>query len=106
MLRRGVQDHYFGDLRLGENNALLRVDTGGQPVQHHIFYVGLYLRILGGLFDGGESMDVDGTVDAAVLLLQLHPVLQRSQVVSQVQQARGTHTGKDNAFLVWRRAGS
>ena len=42
--KQGAQGHDFRDVGLDEDNATLRIDTGGQPIQNHILDVRLDLR--------------------------------------------------------------
>ena len=42
----------------------------------------------------GERVPVGGEEEARVLVLQLHPVLERAVVVAEVHRARGAHSGK------------
>ena len=97
-----MQGHYLGDMGLNKDDAALGVDAGGQPVQHHGLNVGLDLGAFFRGFNGGQGVDVYGTVDAVVILLQANPVLQRPQVVAKVKRSGRAHPGEYDApvFLV------
>ncbi len=79
-----MQGHYLGDMGLNKDDAALRVDASGQPVQHHVLDVGPDLGAFFRGFNGGQGVDVYGAVDAVVVLLEANPVLQRPQVVAKV----------------------
>lgn len=69
-------------LRLLEEYRFLWVDTAGQQAGCHIQYVTLELRWILGLGDGVQIHNA--VEDWGVLVLQGHPVLQSTQVISQV----------------------
>ena len=59
-------------VRLDEHGAALRVEAGGEPVDHHFQRV---LLDLGGIgIIGGEGMPVGDKEKTIVRLLQLHPI--------------------------------
>ena len=78
---------------------LVGVKARGQPVDHHVVDVALdHLTVL---VVRGERMPV-GHEEVALLVLQLHPVLQGAVIVAQVQGAGGAHA-RDNAGWRWAR---
>ena len=90
----GVQGHDLGDVGLDEDEAPFRIDAGGQPVEDHVVYVRPDdLGVAAGLH-GGQGMHVHGAIDAVIVLLQVHPVLQGAHVIAQVQQPGGPHPGE------------
>ncbi len=94
-----MQGHNFRDVGLNEDDATLRIDAGGQPIQDHVLDIRLDLgRFIGG-FDGGQGVNIDGAIDTIVLLLELYTVLQRPHVVAEMEQTRGTHSRKDDALF-------
>ncbi len=78
-------------MRLDEDDRFLRADAGRQPIQRHL--IGVLHQILGA-FDGGQRMDVDDAVNAIVLILQGHVILNRPQVIAQVLPAGWPGAGK------------
>ena len=91
--QQSVQAHHLRHLGLDKDNGLLRVNAGRQPVQGHFVDVGLNVGHVRRVFNGGQGVDVNDAVDAAVVLLQVHPVFQRPQVIAQVQPPGGAHPG-------------
>src|ERR1700704_2186397 len=81
----------FGDLRLQKDDAFLRVETGGQVVDHDLDAVlgdGAGVGVVAGqrVPVGDEVETVEGRI-----VLQADPVLQRAEIVADVQAAGGTH---------------
>src|SRR5262249_6813454 len=70
----------------------LRVKTGGEPVEQHVDRVLLHLRCVGVV--GGQCVPVGDEVEALVLILHTHPVLQRADVIAEVQFSSGAHAAK------------
>ena len=86
---------------LDADGDLLRVETDGEVVQHDVDDVipdlgGVVRVIRQGLVVGDE--DVDLIIQAGVL--QLHPTLQGTYIMTQVQPSGGTVPGKNNLFLL------
>ena len=73
--------------------ALLGVEPGGEPVDDHV--VDGLLDDLALFVVRGQRVPVGDEVEAVVVVLQPHPVLQRAVVVAQVHRAGGAHAGKD-----------
>ena len=90
---QGMQTHHLRHVGLDKEDGLLRVNAGGQPVQRHFVDVGSDFRHLPRVLNGGQGVDVDDAVDATVILLQIDPVFQGTQVVAQVQPPGGAHPG-------------
>ena len=72
---------------------LLGVEAGGEPVDHHV--VDVLLDDLALFVVRGQRVPVGDEVEAVVVVLQPHPVLQRAVVVAEVQRAGGAHAGED-----------
>ena len=89
--QEGVQYHHLRYVGLDEDDALLRIDACGQPVEHHLMDVGPDL-LCGLALHVREGVDVHGGVDAVVLPLEGDPVLQGAQVVADVQPPGWAHT--------------
>ena len=98
-----VQLGVFGDERLDEQRALLRIESGGDPVGDILIRKRRQLRRAGVV--AGQRVPVGHEVVAVVLLLQRHPVAQRADKVTQVQLSRGTHA-RDDPGLSSRRGSS
>src|ERR1041384_4686766 len=85
-------------MRLRKNQTLFRIKPGSQPVecdlQRILFDLGS-IRVI-----GSQSMPVRQKERAVILLLHLHPVRQRADVVSQVQFPSRAHA-TDNALTNW-----
>ena len=92
-------------LGLDEEDALLRVEPGPEPVEHHV--VDVVLQPRGVLVAGREHVPVgDHVVVAPAVVLQPHPVLERADVVAQVHAPGGAHAREDAARLRRRRGGN
>jgi hypothetical protein len=81
-------------MRLNEDNALVGVNAGRQPVKHHfvdIFPQGFCA------FQSGESMNIYYTIDAVIFILKDNEILYRSQVVTNMLSACGAEA-RENAF--------
>ena len=74
------------DHALVEDDAALGVDTGGNVGRGNLAGA---RRELCGLGHDRERMQVDDAVDAVEVLLQLHPVTHRAQVVAEMEIAGG-----------------
>ena len=82
----------FGHLRLHEQRRLRRVDPGGEEAHRHLVRAPLQVRRLVGRDDG---VVVDHAEERLELVLQLHPVLHRPEIVSYVQFARRLDAAED-----------
>src|SRR5262245_28295707 len=82
-------------MRLDEHGAALGIKPGGKPVEEYLDRILLYLGRIGII--GPECVPVSDEEKALVLVLHAHPVLQRTNIVAQVQLACGTHAA-ENAF--------
>ena len=91
--QEGVKYHHLRYVGLDEDDALLRIDACGQPVEHHLMDVGPDL-LCGLALHVCEGVNVHGGVDAVVLPLEGDPVLQGAQVVADVQPPGWAHTRK------------
>ena len=86
-----VQLSMFGHFGLDEECGMRRIDPCCQPVDDHVPH-GLLddLRIV---VMRGQRVPVGHEEQALELVLHLHPVLQYTMVMPQVQTACGTHPG-------------
>jgi hypothetical protein len=82
-----------GHLALQEDRRLGRVDAGGEVIHRDLHHVVGDGRGLVGA--GRESVDVGDDEEAVVVLLHREAVLDRANVVAQVQPAGGRVAGKD-----------
>lgn len=83
----------YTDLRLLEENALLRVDPAGQQAGGHVQDA---LPQAAGVLGDGDGVEVHDAVQyRAELILQLRPALECAQVVPQVGDPGGLYPGED-----------
>jgi hypothetical protein len=61
-----VELRHLGDVRLDEEDALLRIEAGREPVQHHLMGI---LPEQVGILQRRQGMDVHDAVDAVVVAL-------------------------------------
>ena len=88
----GEQEVEFGvlrDVRLDEDGRLLRIESGGEPVEDHLEDVCLDAR--GVSVVGGEGVPVGDKEKTVVVVLEPGPVLQGTDVVADVQLAGRSH---------------
>jgi len=52
-----------------------------------------------GILQSGQGMDVNDAIDAIILILELHVILYRPQIVTQVLSPCRTSPGKDTTLL-------
>ena len=81
--------------RLHHNGALVRVDARRQVERGQFEDLGAQL---GGVLVEGDRVQVYDTENGFVVGLDAHPVLQRAQIIADVQVARGLHPGEDSWF--------
>ena len=91
-----MQLHHLGYVGLDKEDALSGVKPDCQPVEYHLVDVALELA---GVCHRGQGVNVNGAVDAVLLVLEPHPVLDGSQVVAYMLTTRGAGSGKDAAFF-------
>mmetsp|Transcript_14616 Transcript_14616/g.61732 ORF Transcript_14616/g.61732 Transcript_14616/m.61732 type:complete len:347 (+) Transcript_14616:1728-2768(+) len=85
----GVRRH----VRLDEDVGALGVQPGGE-VDGRGRPGGLD-KLLRVMSSGGDGVEVDDAVEGVELLLHLHPVFDRAEVVTEVDGARGLDAGED-----------
>jgi hypothetical protein len=81
------------DLRLLEDDATAGVESGGEEVERDVLQVLLQERGVGVV--GGEGVEVGDEEVSVVVLLKVHPVMERAHVVAKVQATGGSHAGED-----------
>ena len=84
----------LGHERLDEDRAPLGIEPRGNPVGHVVVRVLDERRRVGVL--ARQRVPVGDEVEAVVLVLQRHPVLERAHQVTEMQFARRAHA-RDNA---------
>ncbi len=89
---------HFRDLGLHEEDALLRIKSGGQPVKDHLTDIGLQVLDAFDALERRQCVNVNDAVDALVLGLEADIILDSSEVVTDVLSARGSGAG-ENALL-------
>src|SRR5712672_173486 len=97
-----MQFRMFGDLRLQKDDALLRIETGGQVVDHDLDAV---LGDSAGVgVVAGQRVPVGYEVEAVVrrIVLQADPILQRAEIVADVQPAGGAHAADYSLCFCFR----
>ena len=88
-LQQQVQLGVLGHHRLHEDRAPLGVDAGADPVGDVVDRVGDELRGVGVV--AGQRVPVGDEVEAVVVALQRHPVLERADQVPEVQLPGRAH---------------
>jgi hypothetical protein len=86
---------YFRNVRLNEDDTLLRVHASGQPVKHH--FIDIFPKTLRA-FQSGQSVNVHNTIDAVVFVLESNVILYRTHVVANMLPA-GRASAGENAFF-------
>src|SRR5579863_5584423 len=88
----------FGDERLLEDYRFLRVEAGGEIVGDDFDGV---LRDGGGVgVVAGKRVPVGDEIETIIggIILQADPILQRAEIVADVQFAGGAHAAEDSVF--------
>src|SRR5262249_47444513 len=80
-------------VRLDEHGAALGIKPGGKPVEKHFNRVLLYLGCIGVI--RSEGMPVGDEEEALVLVLHAYPVIERADIIAEVQFAGGAHAAED-----------
>jgi len=97
-IREKAEDKVFSQLgvlrhqRLDEEGGPLGVEPGPEPVRPHLDGVAGHLA--GAARIGGQHVPVGHEVEALELVLELDPVLERSQVVAEMELAGRSHPGQ------------
>jgi hypothetical protein len=89
----------LGHSGLEEKDGALRIDSAGQKVQRELPPVFLEL-LRNGVFVG-EGMVVHNAIDAKIPLLKLHPLLDGTEIVAEMEHPRGLDSREDpHPFLL------
>ncbi len=97
-LENQVQFVGLRDRRLQKDRTFLRIDARGEVVQQHLADILLDRGDRFALGLGRQRMQVGDDEVTLILILELEPVGNRANIMTQVQASRGTVPGK-NAFL-------
>ena len=102
-----IQLRVLGNLRLHEQRGFVGIESRGQPVDADLDSVLRDDRRVGVI--GGEGVPIGNEVKAFVLriVLQANPILERAEIMSDVQAAGGTHAAQDafafvGSMVCWR----
>ena len=87
----GVRRHR----RLHHDGAGLGIDAGRQVERGDLVDLGAQL---GGLLVDRDGVQIDDAEDALVVVLDAHPILERAQVIADVQISGRLHAGEDSCF--------
>src|SRR5215467_1940316 len=82
-------------VRLDKHSAALGIKPSRQPVEQNFNRILFYLRSIRVI--GRKCVPVSNEEEALVLVLHAHPVLQRPDIVAEVQLAGRAHAA-ENAF--------
>src|SRR5262249_5934545 len=82
---------------LDEHRAAIRIEPSCEPVQQHFYRVLLDFGGIGVV--GGECMPVGDEEKTVVLVLHANPIVERADVVAQMQPAGRAHTAQ-HAFTM------
>src|ERR1700693_475077 len=82
----------FRDPRLHEQSAFRRIEARREQRQRHVGRAGAQVSRL---VRNGDRVVVDDAEERLILVLQFNPVLDGSEVVSDVQRARGLNAAED-----------
>ncbi len=95
MESRRKSSRMFLDGRLDEEGAFLRIQTGGEPVDHHVDRV--RPDLVRGRVVARERMPVGHKVVAFVIavILQGNPVRKRAVEIAQMELPRGSHPAQN-----------
>src|SRR5882672_604405 len=80
-------------VRLHKDHALLRIKAGGQEIQDN--FQSAVGKARGVIVVRGKSVPIGDKEKAVVRILELDPVLQRANVVAEMQLAGGAHAAED-----------
>ena len=75
--------------RLDKQRRLRRIDTRGQPVNHHV--PGMLFDLLGAVVMRCQGMPVGDKKETLVLVLETNPVFQYAVVMPEMQRPGRTH---------------
>ena len=79
----------FRQAALNEDGGALRVEPGGNPVDHHVIHIALDDFAV--FIVRGKRMPVGHKEKTLIARLQRNPVFEGAVVVAQVQGASGAH---------------
>src|SRR3984957_7302501 len=85
-------------VRLHEHGTALGIKSRSQPVEQNFNRVFLHARRIGVIVS--ERMPVDKAEITFVLVLHAHPVLQRANIIAQMQFACRTHSAEHALTLL------
>ena len=90
----------FGDGRLDEQRGLLGIEACRQPIGGDFDGVLRDLRCVGVI--GGQRVPIGDEEKAFVLriVLQLDPILERAEIMADVQAPGGAHAAQDSFLLI------
>ena len=80
-------------MRLNEHGATFGIEPRRQPIEQDFNRVLLHLRSVGVI--SREGMPIGDKKEALVFILHAHPVLQRADIVAEMQLARRAHAAQN-----------
>jgi len=75
-----------GDAGLVEEDRPVRIDSGGDQRRHHLAAIGGQFRRV---IVHGNGVQIGKEEQAFALVLHLHPVLDRAQIIAEMEITRG-----------------
>jgi len=97
--REDIVETVGAHVALDKQRSLLRVDPGGD--QQRGQFAGLAAQG-GGILRHGDRVQIDDADEIGLLALAGDPLLDRAQVIADMQHPRGLDTRKDAGAPWWR----
>ena len=95
----GKQERKLGvllEVGLAENGAFFGIETGADPVLDH--FDGVFPERLGSVEVRGERVPVSHEEESSQLVLEVHPVLEDAEIMSEMEGTGGAHARSSANF--------